>query len=142
MKRLFLSVLLPVCIIMAGSCEKENTACNPSSSLSVTANSSKEEDNAVLKQLAEELYNISGSLNCNQTDNWKIAPLGAKPCGGPHGYIAYRSDVDEVCFLKKLAYYKDQVLFYNQKYQLISDCSVPPQPKGVVCENNKPVFTY
>lgn len=142
MKRLFLSVLLPVCIIMAGSCEKENTACNPSSSLSVTANSSKEEDNAVLKQLAEELYQLSGSSSCTNRDNWKIAPMGAKPCGGPSGYIAYKSTIDEACFLIKLAYYNDQVAVYNQKYQLLSDCSVPAQPKAVVCENNKPVFTY
>lgn len=142
MKKLFLYLLLPACIIMTGSCEKENTVCNSSSSLSITDGSSKEEDNAVLKQLAEELYTISGSLNCNSSDNWKIAPMGAKPCGGPQGYIAYRSDIDETCFLKKLSYFKDQVLFYNQKYQLFSDCSVPPQPKGVACVNNKPVFTY
>lgn len=142
MNKLFFILLLSFYWVTAGGCEKVNPVCNTESSLSIGSAGSKEEDNAVLKQLAEELYQLSGSSSCTNRDNWKIAPMGAKPCGGPSGYIAYKSTIDEACFLIKLAYYNDQVAVYNQKYQLLSDCSVPAQPKAVVCENNKPVFTY
>ncbi len=142
MNKLFFILLLPFYLVTAGGCEKVNPVCNAESSLSIGSTGSREEDNAVLKQLAEELYQLSGSSSCTNRDNWKIAPMGAKPCGGPSGYIAYKSTIDEACFLIKLAYYNDQVAVYNQKYQLLSDCSVPAQPKAVVCENNKPVFTY
>ena len=142
MNKLFFILLLSFYWVTAGGCEKVNPVCNAESSLSIGSTGSREEDNAVLKQLAEELYQLSGSSSCTNRDNWKIAPMGAKPCGGPSGYIAYKSTIDEACFLIKLDYYNDQVAVYNQKYQLLSDCSVPAQPKAVVCENNKPVFTY
>jgi len=31
---------------------------------------------------------------------------------------------------------------FNEKWGIISDCSIPSQPNAVICENGNPVLEY
>lgn len=107
----------------------------------ITSTSSKEFDENVLRKLSEAVYVSSCSDSCQEGDIWGIAAKGAKPCGGPAGYIAYKKS-NEQCFLKVLERYNQQSQLFNLKYQIISNCLVEPEPKSVVCKEGKPILVY
>lgn len=102
----------------------------------------KTADEAVLKSLYDELVILSQSNNCSGDKTWRITPYGAKACGGPIGYMAYRTDIDTTCFLQKVYHYTQQQQLYNTRYSISSDCSVPPAPKSVQCNNGKAELVY
>lgn len=119
----------------------EDTGCGVIPSGSITSTSSKEFDQALLAKLFEAVYFESQSKFCQRGDQWGIAGVGAKPCGGPMGYMPYK-EYNEKCFMKVLARYNQQSQVYNTKYQIASNCLVDPEPKSVVCQEGKPVLVY
>ena len=119
---------------------KDNVDCNIPSG-TITTSSSQSFDNELLRKLVEAVYKESKSNFCQRGDIWGIAGIGAKPCGGPNGYIAYKKDNSE-CFLKLLEHYNQQNKLYNIKYQIISNCMVEKSPKSVICVEGKPVLVY
>lgn len=102
----------------------------------------KTADEAVLKTLYDELIILSQSNNCSDDKTWRITPYGAKACGGPIGYMPYRTDIDTNCFLQKVYHYTQQQQLFNTRYSIVSDCSVPPAPKSVQCNNGKAELVY
>lgn len=145
MKNRWIIVLLSLCV-MGVSCQKENTEQKNGDECvtgeSITPTSTKEQDMQLLTKLWDDIYATSGSSNCQRANEWGIAPVGSKPCGGPWTYIAYRMEIDVDCFLRKVKYYNEQQSRYNSKYGIGSDCMVEPMPKAVKCEEGKPVFIY
>ncbi|TAH06083.1 MAG: hypothetical protein EAZ16_00595 [Sphingobacteriales bacterium] len=105
----------------------------------ITDKSSQTQDSIFLSNLFKEIYDISGAANCQPADQWKVAPIGTKPCGGPVAYLPYKATIDETCLLKKIAFYTQQTQLFNNKYSIISDCAVVPYPTTVACENGKAV---
>lgn len=105
----------------------------------ITDKSSQTQDSIFLSNLFKEIYDISGTANCQPADQWKLTPIGAKPCGGPAAYLPYKAIIDETCLLKKIAFYTQQTQLFNNKYSIISDCAVVPYPTIVACENGKAV---
>lgn len=99
-------------------------------------------DEAVLKSLYDELTILSQSNHCSGDKTWRITPYGAKACGGPIGYMPYRTDIDTTCFLQKVYHYTQQQQLFNTRYSIGSDCSVPPAPKSVRCTNGKAELVY
>ncbi|MFY7910233.1 MAG: hypothetical protein ACOVO2_11795 [Emticicia sp.] len=144
MKKRSFKILLLAFILTgsAMSCTSENinTDCTPTSTINDKA--SKEEDNAVLAKLFKEIEDLSKSKTCDNAGQWLFTPIGAKACGGPSGYIAYSSQIDTACFLKKVEHYTAQSKMYNIKHSIGSDCSITASPKSVSCENGKPVLVY
>jgi hypothetical protein len=142
MKKISIALLLFSLLWFVSSCEKDEPGdpCVPD--LLITSNSSETEDNAVLNQLLKDILAMANASSCSKSDQWGITAIGSKPCGGPTGYIPYRTDVDVACFLKKVNHYSEQMEKFNKKYQRISDCMVEPEPKAVVCEDGKPVLMY
>jgi hypothetical protein len=136
-----------ICLLFMGCSEEPVTpplgknGCGVIPSESITAISTKEFDQDLLRRLSEAVYFESGSNSCQSDDMWGIAGFGAKPCGGPAGYIAYKKP-NEQCFLKVLERYNQQSQLFNLKYQIISNCLVEPAPKSVVCEDGKPILLY
>lgn len=108
---------------------------------SITSSSTKTFDEELLKKFFEAVYKESQSDFCQRGDIWGIAAVGAKPCGGPASYIAYKK-YNEECFLKLLALYSQQAKLYTAKYQQNSDCAVVPVPATVDCREGKPVLVY
>ncbi|MGY8915908.1 MAG: hypothetical protein ACKVJF_12610, partial [Flavobacteriales bacterium] len=66
----------------------------------------------------------------------------SKPCGGPQGYIAYSSSIDTTAFLELIEEHKSAEKENNEKQGLISDCSVPDEPTGIICENEEAILVY
>lgn len=117
--------------------------------ITCTANSAKlgdqnnrTADEAVLKSLMDEIIALSRSNNCSGESSWLITPYGAKACGGPIGYLPYSTNIDTYCFLQKVAHFTEQQRLFNTRYGIISDCSVPPTPKSVRCNNGKAELVY
>lgn len=96
-------------------------------------------DRENLKDLKFQIDSISNSVACNNPDDWRISPLGAKPCGGPSSYIAYPKSLENEILPKIQNYTKEQSDF-NRKNQLLSDCAIVPIPIGIKCENGKAVL--
>jgi hypothetical protein len=94
-----------------------------------------------IRALRQEIINLSESETCKNDDDWRISPLGAKPCGGPRSYIAYPKDLEQN-LLPKISKFNEASADYNRKLGLTSDCAVVPIPSGVKCENGKPVLEY
>lgn len=144
MKKQSLKILLLATFLMGFvmSCTSENisTDCTPTSV--ITEKATKDEDNVVLSQLFKEIESLSNSKTCDNAGQWLFTPIGEKACGGPSGYIAYSSQIDVACFLKKVEHYTAQTKKYNAKYGLMSDCLITPSPKSVSCENGKPILVY
>lgn len=147
MKKLLISSTLLVALLFQIGCSVE--PIEPPKGLAdcdilsetITSSSSKAFDDELLWKLSEAVYKESKSGLCQTGDIWGIAGVGAKPCGGPAGYIPFKKD-NEACFLKVLARYNQQAKVYNTKYKLISNCLVEPVPASVDCREGKPVLVY
>ena len=108
----------------------------------ITESSSLEEDNMLLEEIKEDILEMAGSRECTDPSEWEYTDLGSKACGGPASYIAFNTRIDVKEFLRLVDYYNEQLDIYNDKWGIISDCSIPPEPKWIDCENSKPVFRY
>lgn len=144
MKKQSIKILLLAAILTGSimSCTSENisTDCTPTSA--ITDKASKDEDNVILTQLFKEIESLSKSKTCDNAGQWLFTPIGEKACGGPSGYIAYSSQIDVACFLKKVQHYTAQTKKYNTKHGIMSDCSIISSPKSVSCESGKPILVY
>jgi hypothetical protein len=138
-------VILVACLaatLMLPACEKSLDDTDCTTGASITATSSLAQDQQLLETLFGELVALSGSSSCNTGDSWRITPYGALACGGPAGYLAYKTNMDEACLLKKVAHFTSQQQQFNTKHSVVSPCIVFPLPKAVRCEDGKPVFQY
>ncbi|MFD1162856.1 hypothetical protein [Hwangdonia seohaensis] len=102
----------------------------------------QEKDHQKLMDLYNEIYNLSISVSCTNAEDWTFTAYGAKACGGPQGFIAYSNQIDTDAFLQKVQAYNEAENAYNIKWEIVSTCDVPQQPKGVTCQNGFPVLTY
>ena len=105
-------------------------------------NSAKEDEQANLAKLMDEIIVLSKKVNCEDAKEWKFVPIGAKACGGPAGYISYSIKINSDDFIKKVSTYTTESENFNKKWGITSDCSLVNPPKEVKCENGKPVFVY
>ena len=103
---------------------------------------SKFDDEQELSKLRSELQKISDGVVCDNAADWRIVPIGAKPCGGANSFIAYSVKIDTVEFLKKVDNYNNKQKAFNVKWGMTSDCAVIVGPKSITCENGKPKLNY
>lgn len=108
----------------------------------ITSDTSLSQDDYFLEQLYSEITTMAGQFECDDASEWRYTAIGAKACGGPTGYVAYSSKINEDLFLEKVEFYTSQQAYYNSKWSIISDCSIPEEPSGVVCNDGKPEFSY
>ena len=139
MKRLFIVIALALGLFIA--CDKSDNSEEIISG-EIKDNSSQQEDLIFLSDLFIEISTISSSVVCTDGQDWKYTPYGHKACGGPLGYIAYHEKINESSFLSKVKFYSHQQEIYNEKWELSSDCTVPPEPSAINCIEGTPVFIY
>jgi len=139
MKRLLFILAIALACLMA--CDKSDSEPEVLQS-EIRKGSSKIEDDQLLTDLYLEIIGLSTSYSCNDDSEWKWTPIGAKACGGPTGYIAYSTKLDMNSFLAKVSFYTHQQDTYNIKWSIISDCSIPPEPINVICENSLAELIY
>ena len=131
MKQLFIFSLS--IIIALGSCKTEKVE---------TPQLTQEQESELLQKQYENIVSISESEDCLNSNDWLFTAIGNKACGGPTGFIAYSQNIDTVNFLNLVEDYTLAQKDYNQKWGIMSDCSVPPSPSSVKCENGFPVLIY
>lgn len=95
-----------------------------------------------LNQMFFEIESMASSLSCIDSSEWTFTSYGNKACGGPVGFIAYSKNIDVDFFLQRVEEYRIKQQKFNAKWGIFSDCSVPPKPTGVICENTVPVLEY
>ncbi|HAH37089.1 MAG TPA: hypothetical protein DEQ87_17915 [Algoriphagus sp.] len=95
-----------------------------------------------LELLYAEIKQTAESETCNNSNDWGYVALGSKPCGGPWEYIAYSKKINVDDFLKKVKQYNHLQAEDNKKNNRFSDCMFVGEPKGVRCENGKPILIY
>lgn len=92
-----------------------------------------------LKDLRTQIDSLANSVACTDVAEWRISPLGSKPCGGPASYLAYPIKLEDQ-ILPKIQQYTQQQSDFNRKNKLVSDCAITPMPSGIRCENGKAVL--
>lgn len=105
-------------------------------------NLTQQQEAEMLNELLIEIQNLASSEDCMDASEWTYTAYGSKACGGLVGYMAYSTNIDTDLLLDKVEEHKTAQQEYNQKWSIFSDCSVPPEPNGVICEDGNPVFVY
>ena len=94
-----------------------------------------------LTELQSEIDSLINSETCEDANDWKFSPFGAKPCGGAASYVAYPIDLESE-ILPKIEQYNTLNDLYNKQQGLMSDCAVVTPPTGIRCENGTAVLVY
>ncbi len=126
-KFLFFTALLMIQLI--SSCSDDDDA-------------TRDDESANLNALLVEIQEMASSVDCTDASDWTYTAYGNKACGGPVGYIAYSTNMDTARFLEKVAQHRRAQEAFNEKWDVISDCSLPGEPSSVRCEDGAPVFEY
>ena len=126
-------LLIVLLIVSIGS-----FSCNRNSDEDLT----QEEELQNLKELFLEIEIMADSVSCEDDSEWVYTAFGSKPCGGPMGFIAYSKTIDTIHFLRLIELHRRDQQNYNNKWEIASDCSVPPQPDSIICNNGVPAFLY
>lgn len=139
-----MKIILLISIILLGiiSCKskKINLETLPKDiALKKSLNENYPEDSATLNSLQVEIVNMIAEKTCEDASQWKISPMGSKPCGGPAYFIAYPKELEEE-LLPKIKTYSIQESGFNEKYGIVSNCVMEIEPAGIACENGKAVF--
>ncbi len=95
-----------------------------------------------MQALLEEINALSKSVDCIDASQWRYMPLGSKACGGPQQYIAYSSKIDTAKFIEKVNKYTQMEHQYNIENDIVSDCSLTPEPIGIDCLDKKAILKY
>ena len=103
---------------------------------------SQEQEATNLNKMLFSIEGLASSVNCIDSSEWTFTSYGEKACGGPVGYIAYSTNIDTAVFLEKIEEHRIAQQRFNEKWGIISDCSLPAEPIGVICQNGNPVFEY
>jgi len=107
-----------------------------------TEQRSRQEAELELQLLMNEIDGMVASAACVDPDDWKITPVGSKPCGGPIAYKAYSSQMDTVAFLQEVKRFTEKQRAFNKEWDVASDCALVQMPVDVRCVNGKPQLIY
>lgn len=102
----------------------------------------QEEEAGQLEQMLTEIRQMAAGVSCQDAADWKFTPYGSKACGGPVGFLAYPTTIDTAAFLRKVEEHRQAQEEFNKKWEIFSDCSIPPTPTGVSCKNGEAVLVY
>jgi hypothetical protein len=97
---------------------------------------SKEDDFAELEVLRLDIESLTSTSVCNEEFECKFIAFGSKPCGGPWEYLVYSTSIDTDKLIALVENYNEKENDFNNKWGIISDCSITNPPTNVKCENN------
>jgi hypothetical protein len=88
-----------------------------------------ESDTGTLARLEREARALAKSRGCARSAQCKMAPVGAKACGGPRYWLAYCAvSTDSAALFRKLDELKAAEQAYNKAHGVVSDCSFAAPP--------------
>lgn len=80
-----------------------------------------------------QIKNLIGKAECSSDSQCQILPIGARPCGGPAGYLAWSSAKTSSSELQALAdRYRTEQQEHNARSGMMSDCRAIAPP-AVAC---------
>jgi len=95
----------------------------------------EERDRALLQRMRADIESFVGVPACADSNACAFVAFGAKPCGGPWGYLIYsKASVDSAALAQKVEAYNQFEGACNRKYSWMSDCSTPSLPR-LSCKN-------
>ncbi|HEY9448718.1 MAG TPA: hypothetical protein VIQ60_03160 [Gemmatimonadaceae bacterium] len=105
----------------------------PADSSARAATSSTSSDSADLARLEREALALVHNDGCDSVAQCRVAPVGAKACGGPRYWITFCSTTtDSAALFRKLEELRVAEQAFNQAHGIISDCSIVGPPSLVV----------
>ncbi len=86
-----------------------------------------------------EVWALVGAASCASDDECRVSPVGANPCGGPEGFIAWstRTTPDEAALQSLLSRHAAQRRQENEASGRKGMCAVLPVPTAR-CDNAGP----
>jgi len=79
--------------------------------------------------LQAQIRRLVGKAECSSDSQCRILPLGARPCGGPAGYLAWSSTATPAGELQALAdRYRTEQQERNAQSGMVSDCRAIAPP--------------
>jgi hypothetical protein len=88
-------------------------------------------DSEQIAQLEREALALAHNDGCSTADQCRVAPVGAKACGGPRYWITWcPASTDSAALFQKLDELRTAEQNFNQVHGVVSDCSIigPPTP--------------
>ena len=137
-------VVFPLAMIMSCSDNESSLEDSPSigdgSEQGGEANPGQDLQSMDRSALAQLIIETADSSTCSGDCN--VIAFGAKPCGGPWGYLIYGDLENEDAFKEMVAVYHEKDNQYNIDNGLVSDCSIAPQPSeaSIQCVEGKCVI--
>ncbi|WP_242203446.1 hypothetical protein [Aestuariivivens insulae] len=129
-KSFFTAILLLICLsFTAFQCDDDTPL-------------TQEQELAQLQDFKSEVEALASTSICNETSECKFIAFGSKPCGGPWSYLIYSTSIDVNALESKVQDYNAQEHKYNQKWGIVSDCSLAAKPIDIKCENNSCVAVF
>jgi hypothetical protein len=90
-------------------------------------------DSEQVARLEREALELAHNDGCGTADQCRVAPVGAKACGGPRYWITWcPASTDSAALFQKLDELRTAEQNYNQVHGVISDCSIVGPPTPVV----------
>lgn len=99
---------------------------------------SQESDIVTRAQLEQQFSKIQQFIalgSCTGSEQCSFMPYGRKACGGPQGYLVFSTKIDTEKLQEMVNHYNNSEIAYNEQNQLMSDCSLPPEPTELGCED-------
>lgn len=87
--------------------------------------------------LKSEITALVDSSVCNDETECAYVGFGSKACGGYLSYLVYSNSIDTDLLLTKVTEFNQMQHEFNEKYNIVSDCSILLPPTGLTCEDNK-----
>jgi hypothetical protein len=105
------------------------THCVPREGYPWGEETSEEEDQARLKEMADAIVEYIGTPYCSGEGDCRYIGVGSKPCGGPWCYLIYSASTVNIGHLENLVGVHDAFEAHmNIKYGYASTCDVPSRP--------------
>jgi hypothetical protein len=101
----------------------------------VACDESQESEREMLESDKQRIVSYAQSGGCAGSAQCLYRGLGSKPCGGSWEYIVYSTTLDTAMLHRMIEEYNSRESAFNQKWGVVSDCSIPPPPDSVRCED-------
>ena len=111
-------------------------ACGEESTTPVNEEQQKQKVINDLEQIALQINDLVGDATADQLNQCEMLPIGAKPCGGPWGYLIFSSaDLDVNTLETLVETYTELDHERNRILGLASDCAYVGPPQIELKEN-------
>lgn len=123
----FLTIILSLFLI---------NACGEESTTPVNEEQQKQRVINDLEQVALQINNLVGDASADQLQQCEMLPIGAKPCGGPWGYLIFSTaDLDANTLETLVETYTELDHERNLLLGLASDCAYVGPPEIEFTDN-------